>query len=78
MTRLVDKLGRQENAHLVIGHRSDVRRERIGDTLLALEEGAEAKEAHAPLLLWHILPLLAVNGEVDPLRAPLLALPAVI
>ena len=77
VARLVDLL-RGEEVLLLLGRRGvDVRRQPVGDGVLAPEEERVVPQRGAALELGHLLvPLAAVLGEVDLRRAPVALLPA--
>src|SRR5579859_5619802 len=75
---LIDQLGGQEDAHIILWHSGDIRGQGIGDALFPFEEGREAVDAHTVLIFAHTVPLFTILAEVDLLRAPLLALPTII
>ena len=77
VARLVDLL-RGEEVLLLLGRRGgDVRRQPVGDGVLAPEEERVVPKRRAALELGHLLvPLAAVLGEVDLRRAPVALLPA--
>ena len=77
MARLVDLLRREEVLLLLERRRVDVRREVVGDRVLAVEEQRVQPQRRGALLRRELLlPVDAVGGEVDLGRAPVAALPA--
>src|SRR3954453_7820338 len=74
----VRDLRAEEDAHLLGGRRAHHRAELLGHLLLADEERAEPVHALVLLVVGKALPVEPVLGEVEVLRAPLLALPELV
>ena len=79
VARLVGDLRAQEQPHVLVGRGAHHRAELGGDALLADEERRQAVHAlEALLVVEALVPVLAVPGEVEVLRRPLLALPELV
>ena len=77
VARLVDLLGREEVLLLLERRGVDVRRQVVGDRVLAVEEQRVQPQRRGALLRRElVLPVLAVDGEVDLGRGPVATLPA--
>ena len=78
MAGLIDKLRREVDTHLLVGHCYDVGSQSISNAYLTLKEASEAIEVVLLLFLQQLFPLDAVGNKVDIVSAPLLMFPTII